>query len=57
MNKEILRQRISEPEWKWFIGAGVVVGILFNLAFKSNPFDPGGLTGGLLSAILIYLMG
>jgi len=34
--------------------AGLVVGILFNLAFGAAPWQPDGLTGGLLAGILIH---
>jgi hypothetical protein len=56
MNMEKLSQKMKESEWKWFIGSGLVVGILFNLALQAGPFDLGGLTGGVLSAVLIYLL-
>ncbi len=56
MNREMLLQKVREPEWKWFIGAGVVVGVLFNVALQSSPYDLGGLAGGVLSAVLIYLL-
>jgi hypothetical protein len=56
MNREMLRRKVRESEWKWFIGSGVVVGVLFNVALQSRPYDLGGLSGGVLSAVLIYLM-
>jgi hypothetical protein len=56
MNREKLRQKMQESEWMWFVGSGVVVGVLFNLALKSGPFELGGLAGGVLSAVLIYLL-
>jgi hypothetical protein len=56
MNREMLRQKVKEREWKWFIGSGVVVGVLFNVALHARPYDLGGLAGGVLSAVLIYLL-
>jgi hypothetical protein len=56
MNREMLRQKVKESEWKWFIGSGIVVGVLFNLALHARPYDLGGLAGGVLSAVLIYLL-
>ncbi len=56
MNREILLQKVREHEWKWFIGAGVAVGVLFNIALHARPYDLGGLAGGVLSAVLIYLL-
>jgi hypothetical protein len=34
--------------------SGLVVGILFNLAFGAAPWQPGGLAGGLIAGILIH---
>lgn len=56
MNIEKFRQKMKESEWKWFIGSGVVVGVLFNLALQAGPFELGGLAGGVLSAVLVYLL-
>lgn len=52
----MLRQKVREAEWKWFVGSGIVVGVLFNMALQARPYDLGGLAGGVLSAVLIYLM-
>ena len=52
----MVRQKVKESEWKWFIGSGVVVGVLFNLALQASPFELGGLAGGVLSAVLLYLL-
>ncbi len=56
ITRQILREKFKESEWKWFIGSGVVVGVLFNIALQAHPYDLGGLAGGVLSAILVYLM-
>lgn len=56
ITRATLREKFRQSEWKWFIGSGVVVGILFNIALQARPYDLGGLAGGVLSAILIYLM-
>ncbi|MEN6438796.1 MAG: hypothetical protein ABFD97_09450 [Syntrophobacter sp.] len=56
LNREMFLKKFRESEWKWFIGSGVVVGVLFNVALQARPYDLGGLAGGILSAVLIYLM-
>jgi hypothetical protein len=56
MKSESLRRKLNGSEWKWFLGSGIVVGVLFNVALQSSPYDLGGLTGGVLSAFLIYLL-
>jgi hypothetical protein len=53
---EMLRQIIKKSEWKWFIGSGLVVGVIFNIALHARPYDLGGLLGGVLSAVLIYIL-
>lgn len=36
--------------------SGLVVGILFNLAFGAAPWQPDGLAGGLVAGILIHVV-
>lgn len=56
MKIETLQQELKKSEWKWFVGSGLIVGVLFNIALQARPYEPGGLAGGVLSAILIYLL-
>jgi hypothetical protein len=43
-------------EWILFVGAGVVVGALFNMALGGKAWQPGGLLGGLLSGALVRFL-
>jgi len=37
------------------IGAGVLTGIMFNIGITKNPFDIGGILGGFVTGILMYI--
>lgn len=43
-------------EWLALVGAGVLVGALFNAAFQAAPWSPGGLFGGVVAAALLRLL-
>jgi len=40
----------------WMLAAGAVAGICLNLAFGSVPWSVEGITGGMVSALLIYVI-
>ena len=40
----------------WLLPAGAVAGAAFNLAFGTVPWNPEGILGGLLSALLIHIL-
>ena len=43
-------------EWILFVGAGVVVGALFNMALGGKAWQPGGLLGEMMSGVLVRFL-
>ena len=37
------------------IGAGILTGIMFNIGITRNPFELGGILGGIVTGILMYI--
>jgi len=37
------------------VGTGVLTGIMFNIGITKNPFDLGGILGGFVTGILMYI--
>ncbi len=50
MNKEELN------ELGMMLGAGAVTGILFNIAIAGNPLDTGGIIGGFVVGLLMFIL-
>ncbi|WP_198133808.1 hypothetical protein [Anaeromyxobacter dehalogenans] len=42
--------------WLALGAAGLLVGALFNVAFQAAPWSPGGLSGGLIAAALLWVL-
>jgi|GEM_PF-1586700 len=38
------------------LGAGLIMGIMFNIAMVGDPFNLGGMLGGLLTGLLMYIL-
>ncbi|MBU4201592.1 MAG: hypothetical protein L6243_04860 [Candidatus Altiarchaeales archaeon] len=37
------------------VGAGILTGIMFNIGIIKDPFNMGGILGGLVTGILMYI--
>jgi len=38
------------------VGAGIATGIMFNIAITGNPLEIGGLLGGMIAGLLVYIL-
>jgi len=37
------------------VGAGILTGIMFNVGIMKDPFNMGGILGGFVTGILMYI--
>jgi len=45
---------MKNRELGWFCAGGVYVGVVLNVALHVRPYNVGGISGGVLSAVLVY---
>jgi hypothetical protein len=48
MNKTI-------KELGFMVSIGVIIGVMFNIAILRNPLDIGGILGGFITGLLMYI--
>ena len=37
------------------VGTGILTGVMFNIGITQNPFELGGVLGGFVTGILMYI--
>lgn len=42
-------------ELGFMILVGIIIGIMFNIAISRNPVDIGGILGGFITGLLMYI--
>jgi hypothetical protein len=56
MSLKAMSSLAENHEARWFGVSGLFVGIVLNIALHARPYNFGGIAGGLLSALLVYLL-
>lgn len=54
MTSKAISSLMKNRELGWFCAGGVYVGVVLNVALHVRPYNVGGISGGVLSAVLVY---
>jgi hypothetical protein len=56
MKARFMTTLLRNRELGCFTVCGFFVGVLLNVALHARPYDLGGISGGVLSSIMIYFL-